>query len=183
MRHSSQCHVPHACVRSRLANFQQVAVHRLLGFGQPLLLVEVVCTQEREVVVGVYMVEREDEIYERLAAAWTIQVVSMHVSRSNIILSTQSCMHVHAVHAGEGTCLADSESGPTGLMAICCGEPDCTSVSRLFESFLSSPASLPACKSAKMPCGFGRAPRTHRSTPPGCHIPRSLPRPRDPGTC
>jgi len=47
-----------------------VRVYHLLGLGYPPLLLEVVRAQQREVVVGVDVVEGEDQVDQGLAAAW-----------------------------------------------------------------------------------------------------------------
>jgi len=53
--------------------------------------------------------------------------------------------HARAAH------LADSASGPTGDLDSSSGElPSCTSWSRLRDSFLSKPASLPAAPAARV---------------------------------
>lgn len=54
--------------RAHLGGFQEVGRDELLDPRQAFLLAKVLSTQEREVVVGVYVVQRQDEIDQRLSA-------------------------------------------------------------------------------------------------------------------
>ena len=139
-------------------HLQQRTGHRFLDGFHAGLLAEVVRTQQTEVVVRVRVVERQDQVDQRLAAAAQVQSTSATAGWTES-LTLCVCCHcaatadahrcrlaavLNAVHFCAAHLLA-SLSGPMGLLPMSCGEdPSATSASRLRDSFLSSPASLPA---------------------------------------
>ena len=54
-----------------LGDFKEMRVNCLLNSSHPGLLAEVVCAQQAEVIVRVAVVQREDQVNQRLPAAHT----------------------------------------------------------------------------------------------------------------
>ncbi len=92
--------------------------------------------------------------------------------QSPCLRASTALVGLHGCHADRGDKLAftgaashllASLSGPMGLLPMSAGEePSATSASRLRDSFLSSPASLPAARVAKSQAGC-RGPTCYNS--------------------
>lgn len=55
-----------------LGNFQKVTINGFLYSFDSTFLLEVVCTQQAEVIVWVDVVQSEDQVYEGLPTAWSM---------------------------------------------------------------------------------------------------------------
>ena len=114
-----------------------MTIYGLFYSFNTFFFLEVMSTQQAEVVVWVNVVQGEDKIYQGLPAVESMSGDSVWCK----VGSAVGCVWKMLVTFH----LEDSASGPTGDFESSKGEQSfSTSSSRFLQSFRSSPASLPA---------------------------------------